>query len=115
MGMLERLMEWIGQRDRTLAGAGHPPGDVSPEPAVAEVEEAIEQGSEAADGSDCGIANVNIGPSGAEIGGAFGGEKETGGGREAGSDSWKTYMRRQTCTINWGEDLPLAQGVKFDV
>jgi aldehyde dehydrogenase (NAD+) len=69
----------------------------------------------AARGSDCGIANVNIGTSGAEIGGAFGGEKETGGGREAGSDSWKAYMRRQTCTINWGNDLPLAQGVRFDV
>jgi aldehyde dehydrogenase (NAD+) len=66
-------------------------------------------------GSDCGIANVNIGTSGAEIGGAFGGEKETGGGREAGSDSWKIYMRRQTCTINYGTDLPLAQGVEFDV
>ncbi len=66
-------------------------------------------------GSDCGIANVNIGTSGAEIGGAFGGEKETGGGREAGSDAWKAYMRRQTCTINWGTDLPLAQGVEFDV
>ncbi len=64
-------------------------------------------------GSDCGIANVNIGTSGAEIGGAFGGEKETGGGREAGSDAWKIYMRRQTCTINWGRDLPLAQGVRF--
>jgi aldehyde dehydrogenase (NAD+) len=68
-----------------------------------------------AEGSDCGIANVNIGTSGAEIGGAFGGEKETGGGRESGSDSWKAYMRRQTCTVNWGDDLPLAQGVKFDV
>ena len=67
------------------------------------------------DGSDCGIANVNIGTSGAEIGGAFGGEKETGGGREAGSDSWKVYMRRQTCTLNYGETLPLAQGVTFDV
>jgi aldehyde dehydrogenase (NAD+) len=66
-------------------------------------------------GSDCGIANVNIGPSGAEIGGAFGGEKETGGGREAGSDSWKAYMRRATNTINYGSTLPLAQGVKFDV
>jgi len=66
-------------------------------------------------GSDCGIANVNIGTSGAEIGGAFGGEKDTGGGREAGSDSWKLYMRRQTCTINWSKELPLAQGVKFDV
>lgn len=66
-------------------------------------------------GSDCGIANVNIGPSGAEIGGAFGGEKETGGGREAGSDAWKAYMRRQTVTINYGTDLPLAQGIRFEV
>ncbi|SOE19675.1 aldehyde dehydrogenase (NAD+) [Spirosomataceae bacterium TFI 002] len=66
-------------------------------------------------GSDCGIANVNIGTSGAEIGGAFGGEKETGGGRESGSDAWKVYMRRQTCTINYGKDLPLAQGIKFDL
>jgi aldehyde dehydrogenase (NAD+) len=66
-------------------------------------------------GSDCGIANVNIGTSGAEIGGAFGGEKETGGGREAGSDAWKAYMRRQTTTINWGADLPLAQGISFDL
>lgn len=66
-------------------------------------------------GSDCGIANVNIGTSGAEIGGAFGGEKETGGGREAGSDCWKAYMRRQTNTINWGSELPLAQGIKFDL
>ncbi|MDH4129606.1 MAG: aldehyde dehydrogenase family protein, partial [Spirochaetota bacterium] len=64
-------------------------------------------------GSDCGIANVNIGTSGAEIGGAFGGEKDTGGGRESGSDSWKAYMRRQTNTINWSNDLPLAQGIKF--
>ncbi len=69
----------------------------------------------AATGSDCGIANVNIGTSGAEIGGAFGGEKETGGGREAGSDSWKAYMRRQTNTINWGSELPLAQGITFDL
>jgi aldehyde dehydrogenase (NAD+) len=66
-------------------------------------------------GSDCGIANVNIGTSGAEIGGAFGGEKDTGGGREAGSDSWKAYMRRQTCTINWSGELPLAQGIRFGV
>ena len=66
-------------------------------------------------GSDCGIANVNIGTSGAEIGGAFGGEKATGGGREAGSDAWKAYMRRQTCTINYGRELPLAQGVRFDI
>ena len=64
-------------------------------------------------GSDCGIANVNVGTSGAEIGGAFGGEKDTGGGREAGSDSWKAYMRRQTCTINWSKELPLAQGIEF--
>jgi len=66
-------------------------------------------------GSDCGIANVNIGPSGAEIGGAFGGEKETGGGRESGSDSWRAYMRRQTNTVNYGTDLPLAQGIRFDI
>jgi len=69
----------------------------------------------AAAGSDCGIANVNIGPSGAEIGGAFGGEKDTGGGRESGSDAWKAYMRRQTATVNYSDDLPLAQGIVFDV
>ena len=67
------------------------------------------------EGSDCGIANVNIGTSGAEIGGAFGGEKETGGGRESGSDAWKAYMRRQTNTINWNTTLPLAQGIQFDL
>jgi len=66
-------------------------------------------------GSDCGIANVNIGTSGAEIGGAFGGEKETGGGRESGSDAWKAYMRRATNTINYSRELPLAQGIRFDV
>jgi aldehyde dehydrogenase (NAD+) len=66
-------------------------------------------------GSDCGIANVNIGPSGAEIGGAFGGEKETGGGRESGSDAWKGYMRRVTNTVNYGRSLPLAQGVRFEI
>ena len=66
-------------------------------------------------GSDCGIANINIGTSGAEIGGAFGGEKETGGGRESGSDAWKAYMRRQTNTINWSAQLPLAQGIKFQL
>jgi aldehyde dehydrogenase (NAD+) len=66
-------------------------------------------------GSDCGIANVNIGTSGAEIGGAFGGEKETGGGRESGSDAWRVYMRRQTNTINYSRELPLAQGIKFDI
>lgn len=68
-----------------------------------------------AKGSDCGIANVNIGTSGAEIGGAFGGEKETGGGRESGSDAWKQYMRRQTNTINYSTSMPLAQGIKFDI
>jgi aldehyde dehydrogenase (NAD+) len=66
-------------------------------------------------GSDCGIANVNIGTSGAEIGGAFGGEKDTGGGRESGSDAWKAYMRRATNTINYSRELPLAQGIRFDV
>ena len=66
-------------------------------------------------GSDCGIANVNIGTSGAEIGGAFGGEKDTGGGRESGSDAWKAYMRRQTCTVNWSSQLPLAQGIRFQI
>ena len=69
----------------------------------------------ASTGSDCGIANVNIGPSGAEIGGAFGGEKDTGGGRESGSDSWRAYMRRATNTVNYGTSLPLAQGVQFDL
>jgi aldehyde dehydrogenase (NAD+) len=69
----------------------------------------------AAQGSDCGLANVNLGTSGAEIGGAFGGEKETGGGRESGSDAWKAYMRRQTTTVNWGSQLPLAQGIKFEL
>src|SRR5690606_34176329 len=66
-------------------------------------------------GSDCGIVNVNIGPSGAEIGGAFGGEKETGGGRESGSDAWKAYMRRATSTVNYSGRLPLAQGIRFDI
>jgi aldehyde dehydrogenase (NAD+) len=66
-------------------------------------------------GSDCGIANVNIGPSGAEIGGAFGGEKETGGGRESGSDAWRAYMRRQTNTVNFSSALPLAQGIRFEL
>jgi aldehyde dehydrogenase (NAD+) len=64
-------------------------------------------------GSDCGIANVNVSTSGAEIGGAFGGEKDTGGGRESGSDAWKAYMRRQTVTINWSNEMPLAQGIEF--
>jgi aldehyde dehydrogenase (NAD+) len=77
---------------------------------LGEAEHFLSQG-----GSDCGIANVNIGTSGAEIGGAFGGEKDTGGGREAGSDAWKAYMRRQTCTLNWSQELPLAQGIQFRV
>jgi aldehyde dehydrogenase (NAD+) len=113
---------------------GYGSADASPQQAVAEIEEAIAihngvpQGLSSAiftehvreaeiflshRGSDCGIANVNIGTSGAEIGGAFGGEKETGGGRESGSDSWKVYMRRQTNTVNWSTELPLAQGIKF--
>ena len=66
-------------------------------------------------GSDCGIANINLGTSGAEIGGAFGGEKDTGGGRESGSDAWKAYMRRQTNTVNWSRELPLAQGIEFKI
>ena len=69
----------------------------------------------AATGSDCGIANINIGPSGAEIGGAFGGEKDTGGGRESGSDAWRAYMRRQTATVNYSRELPLAQGIEFNL
>jgi aldehyde dehydrogenase (NAD+) len=68
-----------------------------------------------ATGSDCGIANINVGPSGAEIGGAFGGEKDTGGGRESGSDAWKAYMRRQTATVNYSRELPLAQGIRFEI
>ena len=68
-----------------------------------------------ATGSDCGIANVNVGPSGAEIGGAFGGEKDTGGGRESGTDAWRGYMRRQTNTINYSRDLPLSQGIRFEI
>ncbi len=113
---------------------GYGTGSASPKQAVDEIEEAVAlhngvpQGLSSAiftdnlreaeyflshRGSDCGIANANIGTSGAEIGGAFGGEKETGGGRESGSDAWRAYMRRQTCTINWGRELPLAQGIKF--
>ncbi|MCZ6664220.1 MAG: aldehyde dehydrogenase family protein, partial [Gammaproteobacteria bacterium] len=113
---------------------GYGSADATPHQAVAEMEEAmalhngVPQGLSSAiftehvreaelflshRGSDCGIANVNIGTSGAEIGGAFGGEKETGGGRESGSDAWKAYMRRQTNTLNWGTELPLAQGITF--
>jgi len=113
---------------------GYGSAGASPAEAVAEIEEAVAlhndvpQGLSSAiftdhvreaehflshRGSDCGIANVNIGTSGAEIGGAFGGEKETGGGRESGSDAWKAYMRRQTNTVNWSSELPLAQGIRF--
>ena len=113
---------------------GYGSAHATPQQAVAEMEEAmalhngVPQGLSSAiftehvreaelflshRGSDCGIANVNIGTSGAEIGGAFGGEKETGGGRESGSDAWKAYMRRQTNTVNWSTELPLAQGITF--
>jgi aldehyde dehydrogenase (NAD+) len=124
----------VGYGGVGVGGVGVGGVGVSPAKAVNEIEEAIRlhnavpQGLSSAifstnlmeterflahTGSDCGIANVNIGTSGAEIGGAFGGEKETGGGRESGSDSWKAYMRRQTNTINWSTELPLAQGIKF--
>ena len=97
-----------GDRDPQRRAAGPVVVDLHPQPA---------RGGDlpVGVGSDCGIANVNIGPSGAEIGGAFGGEKETGGGRESGSDAWKAYMRRQTSTVNYSAKLPLAQGVRFDV
>jgi aldehyde dehydrogenase (NAD+) len=99
--------------DETIATNNAVPQGLSSSIFTADLREAERFMSAA--GSDCGIANVNIGPSGAEIGGAFGGEKETGGGRESGSDSWRAYMRRQTNTINYGSDLPLAQGIRFDV
>lgn len=102
---------------RTLAGALHLQNDVPQGLSSAIFTNSIKNAEYflSHQGSDCGIANVNIGTSGAEIGGAFGGEKETGGGREAGSDSWQAYMRKQTNTINWGDELPLAQGIKFDL
>jgi aldehyde dehydrogenase (NAD+) len=99
--------------DQAIALNNHVPQGLSSSMFTTDLHEAERYMSAA--GSDCGIANVNIGPSGAEIGGAFGGEKETGGGRESGSDSWRAYMRRQTNTINYGSDLPLAQGIRFDV
>ena len=102
-GTLERAIEWHNEVPQGLSSAIFT-SDLR----------AAERFLSAA-GSDCGIANVNIGTSGAEIGGAFGGEKDTGGGRESGSDSWKAYMRRQTCTINYGDALPLAQGVRFEL
>ena len=97
-----------GDRDQQWRGAG-------PVVRIVHRQHARAEAFLSAAGSDCGIANVNIGTSGAEIGGAFGGEKDTGGGREAGSDSWRAYMRRQTNTINWGRDLPLAQGIRFEI
>jgi aldehyde dehydrogenase (NAD+) len=100
---LEQVLKWHNDVPQGLSSAIFTTNVLSAETFLSSV------------GSDCGIANVNIGTSGAEIGGAFGGEKETGGGREAGSDAWKAYMRRQTVTINWSNDLPLAQGIQFDV
>jgi aldehyde dehydrogenase (NAD+) len=100
---LEQVLKWHNEVPQGLSSAIFTTNVVSAETFLSSI------------GSDCGIANVNIGTSGAEIGGAFGGEKETGGGREAGSDAWKAYMRRQTVTINWSNDLPLAQGIQFDV
>jgi aldehyde dehydrogenase (NAD+) len=99
--------------DEAIALNNNVPQGLSSSIFTSELREAVR--FRAASGSDCGIANVNIGTSGAEIGGAFGGEKETGGGRESGSDAWRAYMRRQTNTINYGCDLPLAQGIRFDV
>jgi aldehyde dehydrogenase (NAD+) len=100
---LEQAIEWHNNVPQGLSSAMFTTNLISAETFLS------------AGGSDCGIANINIGTSGAEIGGAFGGEKETGGGRESGSDAWKAYMRRQTVTINWSNDLPLAQGVKFQL
>ncbi|HOQ44546.1 MAG TPA: aldehyde dehydrogenase family protein [Bryobacteraceae bacterium] len=100
---LEQAIEWHNSVPQGLSSAMFTTSLISAETFLS------------AGGSDCGIANINIGTSGAEIGGAFGGEKETGGGRESGSDAWKAYMRRQTVTINWSNDLPLAQGVKFEL
>jgi aldehyde dehydrogenase (NAD+) len=98
---LEEALEWHNSVPQGLSSAMFTTNLISAETFLS------------ARGSDCGIANINIGTSGAEIGGAFGGEKETGGGREAGSDAWKAYMRRQTVTVNWSNELPLAQGIEF--
>jgi aldehyde dehydrogenase (NAD+) len=100
---LEQALEWHNHVPQGLSSAMFTTSLISAETFLS------------AAGSDCGIANINIGTSGAEIGGAFGGEKETGGGREAGSDAWKAYMRRQTVTINWSNELPLAQGIRFEL
>lgn len=107
------LIKYKGTLENAIALQNDVPQGLSSSIFTTHLQEA--EGFLAAWGSDCGIANVNIGTSGAEIGGAFGGEKETGGGRESGSDSWKAYMRRQTNTINFGTELPLAQGIKFDL
>jgi aldehyde dehydrogenase (NAD+) len=107
------LMKYSGEVDQAIAIQNDVPQGLSSAIMTTNLREAERFLSSA--GSDCGIANVNIGTSGAEIGGAFGGEKETGGGRESGSDSWKAYMRRQTNTINYSTQLPLAQGIKFDI
>jgi aldehyde dehydrogenase (NAD+) len=133
MGALERARAEGGVvHGGRAVSTGVPAGGVYVEPAIVEmpVQNDVPQGLSScifttdlreaetflsAVGSDCGIANVNMGPSGAEIGGAFGGEKETGGGRESGSDSWRAYMRRQTNSINYSRSLPLAQGVNFDI
>ena len=101
--MLDQVLKWHNDVPQGLSSAMFTSNVISAETFLS------------ARGSDCGIANINIGTSGAEIGGAFGGEKDTGGGRESGSDSWKAYMRRQTVTINWGNELPLAQGIKFEI
>ncbi|MGD0303061.1 MAG: aldehyde dehydrogenase family protein [Bryobacteraceae bacterium] len=100
---LEQVIQWHNDVPQGLSSAMFTTNMISAETFLS------------ARGSDCGIANINIGTSGAEIGGAFGGEKDTGGGRESGSDSWKAYMRRQTVTINWSNELPLAQGIKFEI
>ena len=106
------LADLEGTSSRSLASQ---PDDATLLNRTSNVDLASSPGVLSETGSDCGIANVNMGTSGAEIGGAFGGEKETGGGRESGSDAWKAYMRRQTSAVNYGRSLPLAQGVKFDV
>ncbi len=112
-GPLLYLLNYSGPVTEAIAMQNDVPQGLSSSIFTRDLQQAEEFLAQA--GSDCGIANVNIGTSGAEIGGAFGGEKETGGGREAGSDSWKAYMRRQTVTVNYGRDLPLAQGIQFDI
>jgi aldehyde dehydrogenase (NAD+) len=107
------LMKYSGSVENAIAIQNNVPQGLSSAIMTNDLKES--EAFLAATGSDCGIANVNIGTSGAEIGGAFGGEKETGGGRESGSDAWKVYMRRQTNTINYTDSLPLAQGIKFEL